>query len=153
MCLNAFSSSRSELGKSIVADSRRAMTFISTAGRVCLLCLNTSLMYRLILLRVTAQPTFLLAVTPRRGCISSFACQTRRNPLTPYVQLDVESLIKSARFRNRTDLGNDAWPPTRELLGCNADSQIFAALGPSALDNESAVLGRHPHQKTVGTLA
>lgn len=152
MCLNAFSSSRCTLRKSMVADSRRAMTFMSTAGRRCLLCLNSSLMQRLTLLRVTAQPIFLLTVTPSRACISSFGCQTRRNPLTAYEPAALESLTNSARFLSRADLGNDACPPEQDLLCCNADGQVFAAFGPPALDDQTAVLGCHPHQKTMGPL-
>jgi len=152
ICLSAFSSSRSTLRKSIVADSRRAMIFMSTAGSVCLLCLNISLTNRLTLLRVTAQPIFLLTVTPSRGRISSLGRHTRRKPLTAYVFAAVESPTNSARFRSRADLGNDARSSEQGLLGCNADGKIFAALGPSALDNEAAVLGCHPHQKTMGPL-
>ena len=67
-----------------------------------------------------------------------------------------DSLIKSARFRNRADLGNvltaDACsPPVKELLGCNANGQVLTALGPSALDNETSVFGGHPHQETMGS--
>lgn len=157
MCLNAFSSSRDILRKSIVEDSRRAMTFMSTADSRVRLCLNISLMHRLTLLRVTAQPIFLLTVTPSRGSSSPFACQTMRKPLTANLSAESKSLTKSARFRSRTDLGNvltaESGFPKQELLCCNADSQVLATLGPSALDDQTPVLRGHPYQKAMGPLA
>lgn len=157
ICLNAFSSSRCTPWKSMVADSRRAMTFMSAAGSNSRLCLYTSLMQRFTLLRITAQPIFLLTVTPRRGRARSFSCQTRRNPLTANLPAESESPTKSARFRSRADLGNvrteGACSQEAGLLGCNANGQVLATLGPSALDDETPVFCGHPHQKAVGPLA
>jgi hypothetical protein len=87
---------------------------------------------------------------PIRGCIWSFGRQTSKNPLTAYEVADLESLTNSARFRSRAALGNDACPSEQTLLGRNTDGKVLAPLGPPALDNEAAVLGSHPHQKTMG---
>jgi hypothetical protein len=67
----------------------------------------------------------------------------------------LESLRNSKRFRSRTDLGktSPSRSPANRLLGCNANGQSFAALCPSALDDETTILGGHPYQKTVGALA
>lgn len=70
--------------------------------------------------------------------------------MTTYELAALESPTNSARFRSRADLGNE---PVQGLLGCNADGQVFAALGPPALDNQAAVLGCHPHQETMGPLS
>ena len=154
ICLKAFSSSRRTAPKSIAADSRRATTFKSTHGRRSRICLNVSLVYRLILLRTTAQPTFLLTVTPRRAWLPSFSCQTTRNPLVANLWGEFKSLRNSERFLSRTDFGKHRRSTLPQvLLGCNANGQTFTAFGPSALDHETAVLGGHAYQKAMGTLA
>ena len=139
----------------MVAESRRAMTFMSTDDRRCWLCLKISLMQRFRRLRITAQPTFLLTVIPKRACASSLTCQTNKKPLTVILSVEPDSLKKSARFRKRRDLGNVlsrlASPAIQELLGCNAYRKVLAPLGPSALDNKTTVLGGHPYQKTMCT--
>ena len=90
------------------ADSRRAMTFISTATSIIRLCLNTSRRYRLTLLRTTAQPIFLLAVIPSRASWQSFGCHTTRNPYTDTLCCVLESRRYSDLFRKRAVLGNVA---------------------------------------------
>jgi hypothetical protein len=77
--------------------------------------------------------------------------------LTTNLSVEQESLTKSGRFRSRADFGNvliaGKCSPASELLGCNADGQVLAALGPSAFDDKTAVLGGHPYQKTMCSLA
>jgi hypothetical protein len=109
----------------------------------------------LTLLRITAQPTFLLTVIPRRAWLPPFSSHTTRKPLEANLWGELDSLRNSKRFRSRTDLGKTpvSSSPEHRLLGCNANGQSFAALGPSALDDKTAVLGGHPYQKTVGALA
>jgi len=104
--LKAFSSSHCTLRKSIVADSRRAITFMSTGGSNILWYLKISLVKRLILLRITAQPIFLLAVMPKRGTSRSLLCQTIKKPLTDNLLVALKRETKSARFRSLTDFGN-----------------------------------------------
>lgn len=156
MCLKAFSSSCFMLAKSISADSRRAMTLMSTGCNQCLWCLKTSLVQRLIRLRITAQPTFLLTVIPRRGTFWIFICQMTRKPLVLILPGESKSLTKSARFRKRTDLGNVPtslfWLMSR-LFNGNSYRQALAAFGPSTLDNKPAVFGSHSYQKSMGTFA
>jgi len=104
--MKAFSSSSSTLWKPISAESLLAMTFKSTAGMYSLWRLNTSRIKRLILLRTTEQPTFLLTVTPNLGLARSVYCQTTRKPLTTNLYFEFSKSTKSARFRSLTDFGN-----------------------------------------------
>jgi len=104
--MKAFSSSSSTLWKPNSTESLLAMTFKSTAGMYSLWRLNTSRIKRLILLRTTEQPIFLLTVTPSLGLSSSFGCQTTKKPLTTYLFLEFNKLTKSARLRSLTDFGN-----------------------------------------------
>ena len=72
--------------------------------------------------------------------------------------MEPDSLTKSARFRNRTDLGNvltaeAASSSAEELLGSNANGQGLTALGPSTFDNKTSIFGGHPHQKTMSSFA
>ena len=60
-------SSRSISGNVISADSRRAIIFTSTDAIFKRLCLKNSRRYRLTLFLTTEQPTFLLAVIPKRA--------------------------------------------------------------------------------------
>jgi len=137
----------------MAAASLRAMTFTSTAGNRLRLLLKVSLTQRLILLRVTAQPTFLLTVTPSRACASPFTCQTTRMPREANFWTESRNLRNSVRFRSLRDGGNPlsagTVPPVEELFCCNANGQIFSTLGSSALDHQATVLGGHSHQKTV----
>jgi hypothetical protein len=127
---------------------------ISTAGNASLWCLNTSLVKRLTRLRITAQPTFLLTVIPRRGPATSLSFQTTRKPLTAYLPDADKSLTKSARFLSRTDLGNvlisGFGSATLKLLGGNADGQAFATFCPAPLDYETTVFSGHSYEKTMG---
>jgi hypothetical protein len=68
---------------------------------------------------------------------------------------ELDSLRNSKRFRSRDDLGKTSVPrsPAQRLLGCNANGQSFATLGSSTLNDKATVLGGHPYQKPVGTLA
>jgi hypothetical protein len=92
--------------KSIVADSLRAMTFRSTAGIIKRFILKVSLTKRLILLRVTAQPTFLLTVTPKRAYARLLSCHTTSIPLEANLLTEFFNLRNSARFRSLNDDGN-----------------------------------------------
>jgi hypothetical protein len=151
----AFSSSRCTLRKSIVADSRRAITFMSTGGSNVLWHRKISLVKRFILLRTTADPIFLLAVIPRRGTSRPFSCQTTRKPLTDTLEVALRRATKSARFRSRIDLGNVLTWSTHALAGIllcgNANSQILATLCSPALDDKTSVFRCHSHKKTVGS--
>ncbi len=105
ICLKAFRSCCCRLWKSIFAASLRAMTFTSTAGKLQRVLLNVSLIYRLILLRVTAQPTFLLTVTPRRAYAWVLACHTTSIPLAAYFCTEPARLRNSERLRSLTTGG------------------------------------------------
>lgn len=89
----------------MVADPLRAITFRSTGGSNVRFILNISRTKRLTLLRVTAQPTFLLTVTPRRACARLFSCQTTRIARVANFFSESFSLRNSERFRNLTDEG------------------------------------------------
>ena len=78
----AFVSSRSTSGYIICADSRRAITLISTAAIPSRLCLKNSRRYLLTRLRTTEHPIFLLAVIPSLAVCRLFSCHTTRNPRT-----------------------------------------------------------------------
>lgn len=129
------------------------MTFTSTAGNIQWLVLNVSLTKRLILFRVTAQPTFLLTVTPSRAWESVLACHTTRIPREANFCAASFSPRNSDLFRNRKDGGKEfsagADPPAKKLFCSNADRQIFSAFSSSALDNQTPVFCGHSHQKTV----
>jgi len=84
----------------MAAASLRAITFKSTAGNNKRLFLKVSLTKRLTLFRVTAQPTFLLTVTPSLACARSFACHTTRIPREANFRTESFSLRNSARFRS-----------------------------------------------------
>lgn len=137
----------------MVAASLRAITFKSTAGNNKRLFLNISLTKRLTLFRVTAQPIFLLAVTPSRACARLFACHTTRIPLAANFWAVSFNLRNSARFRNLAVGGYVFWsgtvPPANELFCCNANGQVFSTFCSSALDDETSVFGGHSHQKAV----
>jgi hypothetical protein len=92
--------------KSMVADSLRAITFRSTAGSINRFFLNVSLTKRLTLFRVTAQPTFLLTVTPKRAYARLFSCHTTRIPLEANFSTESFNLRNSERFRSLSDDGN-----------------------------------------------
>lgn len=104
--MKAFSSSSSTLWKPISTESLLAITFKSTAGMYSLWRLNTSRIKRLILLRTTEQPTFLLTVTPNLGSVRSLSFQTTKKPLTTNLFCEFNKSTKSARFRSLTDFGN-----------------------------------------------
>jgi hypothetical protein len=137
----------------MVAASLRAITFKSTAGNNKRLFLNISLTKRLTLFRVTAQPTFLLTVTPSRACERLFACHTTKIPLETNFWTESFNLRNSARFRSLAVGGYVFWSGTvlsaKELFCCNANGQVFSALSSSALDDETSVFGGHSHEKTV----
>jgi len=139
----------------MLADPLRAITFKSTAGNVKRLVLNISLTKRLTLLRVTAQPTFLLTVTPRRACGILFACQTTRITLEEYFWTESFNLRNSDRFRNLAVEGYEllagSVPLANGLLCCNAHGQVFSTFCSSALDYKAAILAGHSHQETVGS--
>jgi hypothetical protein len=84
-----------------------------------------------------------------------FSCQTTRIPREAYFWAEPVRLRNSDRFRSLIRDGNVLpaviSPQSGLLLGCNADGQIFSAFSPSALDDKTAVLAGHPHQKTVGS--
>ena len=84
----------------MVAASLRAITFKSTAANNERLFLNVSLTKRLILFRVTAQPIFLLTVTPSRAYARSLFCHTTRMPREANFWAESFSLRNSDRFRN-----------------------------------------------------
>src|SRR5512133_147313 len=92
--------------KSMRADSLRAITFRSTAGINNRLFLNVSLTKRFILFLVTAQPTFLLTVTPRRAYARLFSCQTTRIPREANFLSESFKRRNSERFRNLINDGN-----------------------------------------------
>lgn len=94
------------LAKSMCAESLRAITFRSTAGSSKRFFLKVSLTKRLTLFRVTAQPTFLLTVTPKRAYARGFPCQTTRMPLHANFCAESFSLRNSERFRSLRDGGN-----------------------------------------------
>ena len=98
------------------ADSLRAITFRSTAGSNNRCILNVSLMKRLTLLRVTAQPTFLLTVIPMRAYARLFSCHTTRIPLEANFFTESFSWRNSERFRSLIDGGN--------VLLASADSPV-----------------------------
>jgi len=135
----------------------RAITFKSTAGNIQRLLLKVSLTKRLILLRVTAQPIFLLTVTPRRACARLFTCQTTRTPREANFWAASRRPRNSDRFRSLKDGGNALWayaaPPAEYLFCCNADGQIFSAFCSSALDNQTSVFTGHSHQKTMSSFS
>jgi hypothetical protein len=76
--------------------------------------------------------------------------------LTTNLSVELKSLTKSARFRSRADFGNvlisGTCSPAPELLDCNADGQVLATLGPSALYDKTTVFGGHSHKKTMSPL-
>ena len=86
--------------KFMFADSLRAITFRSTAGINKRFVLNVSLTKRLTLFRVTAQPTFLLTVTPRRAYARLLSCHTTRKALEEYFWTDSFNLRNSERLRS-----------------------------------------------------
>jgi len=137
----------------MLAASLLAITFKSTAGNNKRLILNVSLTKRLTLFRVTAQPTFLLTVTPSRACSRLLACHTTRIPLDANFWAAFFNLRNSARFRNLAVGGYVFWseavPPAKQLFCCNANRQVFSTFCSSALDDQTSVFAGHSHQKAV----
>lgn len=141
----------------MVAASLRAITFKSTAGSSKRLFLKTSLTQRLILFRVTAQPTFLLTVTPSRACVRVFACHTIRIPLEANFLTEFLKPRNSDRFRSLTVGGNaemaSTAPTVEELLYSNTDRQVFSTFCSSAFDNQTSIFGSHSHQKAMSSFS
>ena len=139
----------------MVAAPLRAITFKSTAGNDERLFLNVSRTNRLILFRVTAQPIFLLTVTPSRAWARLFTCHTTRIPLEANFWTESLSLRNSDRFRNLAAGGYVYWvgtaPPAKELFCCNANGQVFSAFCSSALDDQAAIFCGHSHQKAMSS--
>jgi hypothetical protein len=138
----------------MVAASLRAITFTSTAGNKERLFLKVSLTKRLTLFRVTAQPIFLLAVTPSRACARLFACHTTRMPREANFWTASFNARNSVRFRSLTAGGNElslgTVPPAKGLFCCNANGQVFSTFCSPALDDQATVFAGHSHQETVG---
>lgn len=132
------------------------MKLTSTGGSSKRSCLKISRRYRLIRLRVTAHPIFLVTVMPIRAARPSFSRHTTRNPFTEVLHGELESLRYSARFRKRTDFGNVTFPVStgtiRRLLGCDSYRKVFTTFCSSSLDNQTAVFSSHSYQKSVSTL-
>ena len=68
-----------------------------------------------------------------------------------------DSLTKSERFSRRYCLGKqapsaDAATGTDSLFTGNLNRETLTPLGTTALDHQTAILGGHTNQKTVGTL-
>ncbi len=62
-----------------------------------------------------------------------------------------ETVRKSARFLKRSDLGN---PVLRNaLLGSDGNGEPLSPLGATALDDQSAIFGGHPHKEAVGSFS
>ena len=141
----------------MLAASLLAITFKSTAGNNKRLILNVSLTKRLTLFLVTAQPIFLLAVTPSRACSRLLSCQTTRIPLDANFWTESFSLRNSDRFRSLAVEGYvllaGTAPPTWELLCSNANRQIFSAFCSSTLNNQASVFCGHSYQKTMGSFS
>jgi hypothetical protein len=139
----------------MIAASLRAITFKSTAGNNKRLLLNASLTKRLTLFRVTAQPIFLLTVTPRRACARLFSCHTIKIPLeanlwTEHLRLRNSDLFFSLAAGGYVFL-TGVVSATKELFGGNANRQVFSTFCSSALDDQAAVFGGHPYQKAVSS--
>lgn len=92
--------------KSMLAASLRAITFRSTAGISNRFFLNVSLTKRFTLFRVTAQPTFLLTVTPKRAYARLLSCQTTKIPFEATLWAEFFNLRNSDRFRSLRNDGN-----------------------------------------------
>jgi len=114
------------------ADSLRAITFRSTAGINNRFFLNVSLTKRFTLFLVTAQPTFLLTVTPKRAYARLFSCHTTRIPLVANLLTESFNLRNSERFRSLTSGGNvlpaSAVSPVKTYLAAMRTARFFLPL-------------------------
>lgn len=123
----------------MVAASLRAITFKSTAGKNKRLFLNVSLTKRLTLFLVTAQPIFLLTVTPSRACARSLARHTTKIPLEANLLTEFFNPRNSARFRNLAVGGYVFLAvtvlPAKDLFCSNANGQVFSTLCSSTLND------------------
>ena len=54
-------------------------------------------------------------------------------------------------FRWKCTVGDQGSQAVLNLFRSNTDGKVFSSLGPSALDNQTAVFTGHPYKKTVGS--
>ena len=135
-----------------------------SSAAATLLRLNISRARRLARFRSTADPSFLVAATPRRAGPPPFGT-TKRVMNRPWTRRPVlYARSKSGRFRTRSV------PPSvcasaviarrRALEGRHSSASALVGnreplspLGPPPLEHNPAVLGRHPNAKSVRFLS